>query len=51
MASLVGNTPTFKAASDGVRMVELLRVPYLLEPRIVLWDWVEGVVDREWMVW
>ena len=44
---MVGNTPTFKAASDGVRMVDLFEVPYLLEPRIVLWDWVGGVVDRE----
>jgi len=51
VASLVGNTPTFKAALDGVRMVELFEVPYLLEPRIVLWDWVWGVVDSEWTVW
>ncbi len=36
------------AASDGVRIVELLDVPYLLEPRIMFWDWVVDVMEREW---
>lgn len=34
-ASNVGRTPTFRAASDGVSIVELLDEPYLLAPRIV----------------
>lgn len=29
-------------------MVELLDVPYLLEPRMMLCDWVVGVMEREW---
>lgn len=45
---MVGFTFTLFAASDGVRMVELFVVPYLLEPRIMLLDWVEGVMEREW---
>ena len=48
VAFLVGFTFTFSAASDGVRMVELLVLPYLFEPRIMLLDWVVGVMEREW---